>query len=321
MPNTLIKLQKTRIICISDTHNQTPKLPKGDVLIHAGDLTNQGGISEMRRTVEWLEKADFECKIVVGGNHDITLDEPFFQQHGSQWKWPQPQSPSACRDLLISSPSITYLENEAATIYLTSPDGPHTCFKVFGSPYSPKSHHHDWAFQYEGEDNATRLWDTIPDDADIVVTHTPPKGHCDQATKDDRTGCEALLRALHRVRPMLAVCGHIHEARGVERMRWNVSEDGGGLVKEAEKWKDPGVGNNKQSLVNLTAAAGGRSLDNGSRLTRQAVLLQDGSRRRETAVINAAVLGPRIPGKAMQFNKPVVVDVALPVWSFEKDAR
>jgi predicted phosphodiesterase len=42
-------------------------LPKGDVLIHAGDLTNQGSYSELKKTVEWLEKADFEAKIVVAG--------------------------------------------------------------------------------------------------------------------------------------------------------------------------------------------------------------------------------------------------------------
>lgn len=40
-------LRRTRIVCISDTHNCTVKLPKGDVLIHAGDLTNQGSYSEV----------------------------------------------------------------------------------------------------------------------------------------------------------------------------------------------------------------------------------------------------------------------------------
>lgn len=40
--------RKTRIVCISDTHNCTVRLPKGDVLIHAGDLTNQGTYSEVR---------------------------------------------------------------------------------------------------------------------------------------------------------------------------------------------------------------------------------------------------------------------------------
>jgi hypothetical protein len=59
--------RKTRIVCISDTHNQTPKLPRGDVLIHAGDLTNQGSYTELKKTMEWLEKQDFEAKIVIAG--------------------------------------------------------------------------------------------------------------------------------------------------------------------------------------------------------------------------------------------------------------
>jgi predicted phosphodiesterase len=67
------QLRKTRIVCISDTHNQTPKLPKGDVLIHAGDFTNQGSHSELKKTVEWLEKTDFEAKIVIAGTHYASL--------------------------------------------------------------------------------------------------------------------------------------------------------------------------------------------------------------------------------------------------------
>ena len=59
--------RKTRIVIISDTHNQTPKLPPGDILIHAGDLTNQCSYAELKRTVEWLEKSEFEAKVVVAG--------------------------------------------------------------------------------------------------------------------------------------------------------------------------------------------------------------------------------------------------------------
>lgn len=44
------KLRRTRIVCISDTHNSTVKLPDGDVLIHAGDITNQGTHSEVSST-------------------------------------------------------------------------------------------------------------------------------------------------------------------------------------------------------------------------------------------------------------------------------
>jgi predicted phosphodiesterase len=64
-------MRKTRFVCVSDTHNATPngpfKLPKGDVLIHAGDMTNQGTFSELKKTIKWIEEADFEAKIVIAG--------------------------------------------------------------------------------------------------------------------------------------------------------------------------------------------------------------------------------------------------------------
>lgn len=50
-PSTRCPTRRTRIVCISDTHNSTVKLPKGDVLIHAGDLTNQGSYAEVRSPV------------------------------------------------------------------------------------------------------------------------------------------------------------------------------------------------------------------------------------------------------------------------------
>lgn len=63
--------RKTRFVCVSDTHGYTPseagfKLPAGNVLIHAGDLTNNGSLKELRRTIDWTSKADFEIKIIVG---------------------------------------------------------------------------------------------------------------------------------------------------------------------------------------------------------------------------------------------------------------
>ena len=66
------QVKKTRFVCISDTHSASPadgafKLPNGDVLIHAGDLTKQGTFSELRKTLDWIEKSDFEVKLVVAG--------------------------------------------------------------------------------------------------------------------------------------------------------------------------------------------------------------------------------------------------------------
>lgn len=66
--------RKTRFVCISDTHNASPhtgisKLPKGDVLIHAGDLTKQGTRAELQKALDWIEKADFQIKIVIAGGN------------------------------------------------------------------------------------------------------------------------------------------------------------------------------------------------------------------------------------------------------------
>ncbi|KAI6079342.1 Metallophosphoesterase domain-containing protein 1 [Aix galericulata] len=47
----------TRFVCISDTHSRTDpiQMPYGDVLIHAGDFTELGLPSEVKKFNEWLE--------------------------------------------------------------------------------------------------------------------------------------------------------------------------------------------------------------------------------------------------------------------------
>ncbi|KAF7453198.1 Metallophos multi-domain protein [Pyrenophora tritici-repentis] len=272
--------RKTRVVCISDTHNQTPKLPRGDVLIHAGDLTNQGSYSELKKTVEWLERQDFEAKIVVAGNHDIALDGPFFRHNSQSWKWPSPQDAGMCRKLLTESTSITYLENAATQIRLTSG----ACFTVFGSPCTPKQG--TWAFQYAGNQEAECVWSRIPDGVDVVVTHTPPKGHCDgtaEGLTDKREGCPSLLKRLSQVRPKLNICGHIHGGWGVETVRWRLTPDdvSGNLVEDVAFWNEPGASSKKLFLVDLTIKSrAGRSLGCDASLTRQRKpdSLQDGTR-------------------------------------------
>ncbi|KAI9753112.1 MAG: clathrin associated protein complex large subunit [Chaenotheca gracillima] len=330
--------RRTRIVCVSDTHNTSPldgafKLPKGDVLIHAGDLTNQGSFSELQRAVQWIEQADFECKIVIAGNHDITLDERFYQQYGNRFHNQNPQDAKSCRELLTQSKSITYLNHEARDIRLTAPDGPRTCFKVFGSPFSPERGL--WAFGYPQE-RSTALWDEIPLDTDIVLTHTPPQSSCDVGKDRGNAGCEALRHALGRVKPRLAICGHVHEGRGVERVRW---ADGNG---NGVSWIDPGMGNNKMSMVDLTARRGTPLDNDGSFVnisTKDSAQTEDNLDktddssslvvaptmssltnsvgRKETCIINAAIMASSWPHKGRggkKLNKPIVVDIDLPVY-------
>ncbi|KAI1138359.1 Metallo-dependent phosphatase [Hypoxylon sp. FL0543] len=258
------RTRRTRFVCISDTHNCTVKLPKGDVLIHCGDLTNQGSFGELQKQVTWLESAaDFECKLVIAGNHDLTLDTDFFEQYGNYFHNNTPQSPVDCQNLLTQSKSLTYLQHSSHTIKLTAPSGPRTTFNVFGSPYIPSCG--KWAFQYSRSDPgaAEKIWRDIPLNTDILVTHGPARTHRDESRHRGALGCESLRQAMWRVRPRLALCGHVHEARGVERIRWDLSNK---FVRYKElasdyQWDDPGVGNKKNCLVDLTAK-GGMPLDN-----------------------------------------------------------
>ncbi|KAI1635716.1 Metallo-dependent phosphatase-like protein [Biscogniauxia mediterranea] len=311
--------RRTRFVCISDTHNRTVNLPKGDVLIHCGDLTNNGSFTELSKQVAWLENADFECKIVVAGNHDLTLDPAFFAQWGAHFFNGDPQDPIACQNLLAQSPSLAYLCHESRTVKLTSPSGPRTRFSVFGSPHSPEHGRAPaWsAFQYgttpDGNNEAAdALWAQIPLDTDILVTHGPARTHLDATLRGSLAGCGSLQRAMCRVRPRLAVCGHVHEARGVERVRWDLAgapppPPPDSNNDDAREWRDPGAGegNAKISLVDLTAR-GGSPLDNDGGGSPEA--------RRETCVVNCAVKARR-PAKTL--NKAIVVDLDLPVWEDE----
>lgn len=77
-----------------------------------------------------------------------------------------------------------------------------------------------WAFQYP--ENRPIWKDSVPHNVDIVLTHGPPKGHLD----DQDRGCPQLLKEISRTRPKLVVFGHIHVARGRDRIRY-------GQVQEA----------------------------------------------------------------------------------------
>ncbi|KAJ5409905.1 uncharacterized protein N7487_004264 [Penicillium crustosum] len=265
--------QRTRFVCVSDTHGYTPseagfKLPAGDVLIHAGDLTNNGSLKELRKTMDWICKADFEIKIIVGGNHDVTLDPSFYEKHGQSFHGQHLEDSHHCLKLVMESPSVVLLRHEPTVIRLTRADGPNTVFKIFGSPYSQSQG--NWAFGYESSD-AAALWGRIPIDTDIIVTHTPPRSHCDQKPNGMFVGCVALRSALSLIRPHLAVCGHVHEGRGYERVRWRgkltnteaetETQPGSDSVDHVARGILPPVGSKKQSLVDLTGKRDTR-LDN-----------------------------------------------------------
>ncbi|CAG7932937.1 unnamed protein product [Penicillium olsonii] len=182
------------IVCISDTHNNQPSVPNGDILIHAGDLTQSGSFQELQNALAWLRSLPHPIKIAIAGNHELLLDSRYDDTVGT----------SASDRPKLDWGDIIYLENEEVAV---------TCLngrqlRVYGSPYSVR--HGNWAFQYQLTQD---IWTgSVPDGIDVLITHGPPLAHLDLL----KLGCPRLLQTLWRVWPKLHVFGHVHEGSGTD---------------------------------------------------------------------------------------------------------
>ena len=54
---------------------------------------------------------------------------------------------------------------------------------------------------------------------EVVLSHTPPRGTLlDRTRRGEHVGSVAVRQFLDQVQPALVLCGHIHEARGTDRL-------------------------------------------------------------------------------------------------------
>ncbi|KAI9848758.1 MAG: hypothetical protein M1837_006845 [Sclerophora amabilis] len=187
------------IVCVSDTHTTRPILPHGDLLLHAGDLSETGSFDEIQAQLDWLNAQPHKHKVIIGGNHDLLLDLAFVDRFPERVF----ERPGASRSDLRWG-SVNYLQDESITLRFRNGRS----LNVYGSPWTQQ--YGTWAFQYPPIRN---VWTgVVPDDTDILLTHGPPKFHLDQNV----LGNAYLLKELCRVRPRLVVFGHIHGGYGQE---------------------------------------------------------------------------------------------------------
>ncbi|QNI32089.1 metallophosphatase domain-containing protein [Alloacidobacterium dinghuense] len=176
-----------QLVLLSDTHELHRELnvPSGDILIHAGDFTM---FSRSLRSIidfnEWLGELPHRWKVVIPGNHETFL-----------------QTNPANRSLVNNA---AVLINEAVEI---------AGFRIWGSPVTPGF---GPAFSVNSADERRLLYDTIPDNTDILITHGPPYGILDSGSDSQfHAGDRELFNAISRVKPRLSVFGHIHGCHGV----------------------------------------------------------------------------------------------------------
>lgn len=193
------------LVCIADTHNAKPELPHGDILLHAGDLSQYGTFDEVQAQLHWLNSHPHQHKIIVAGNHDLLLDSAFVQSHPDR----ELDRHLGKQRADLDWGGVHYLQNGSVSVEVRAGTSTSRLVHVFGSPWTPRMG--SWAFQY-GPDSGFAWKGAIPHDADVVLVHGPPAEHLDDGGK----GCPDLLTELWRVRPRIAICGHIHAGRGHE---------------------------------------------------------------------------------------------------------
>jgi Icc-related predicted phosphoesterase len=187
--DSFVALKTMRFVAISDTHgkHQSLKLPRGDVLIHAGDVSFKGRKEEVTDFLHWFQKQKFAHKIFIAGNHDF-----FFEK----------AKPGQIEEIIPKG--VTYLQDTGITI-----DG----INIWGSPVTPWFY--NWAFNRHRGDEIRKHWQLIPADTQLLITHSPVYGFLDLNIQEQHSGCQDLLRTVLTLKPKVHVCGHIHESYGM----------------------------------------------------------------------------------------------------------
>lgn len=174
---------------------------------------------------------DAELKLVIAGNHDISLDGDYWSTHLGEDDDPEEHQQAV--DVMIGS-----FAKEMGLTYLT--EGLHsftlkngTTFTLYCTPYQPECG--DWAFAYkrnedrfnfdvlEGSVSIASEVSAVPNNVDMM-RHGPPKGMLDLIPdRNEPAGCDALFRMVKRVRPLLHCFGHIHKGYGLRQVVWDES--------------------------------------------------------------------------------------------------
>lgn len=211
-----------RVAALSDQHGFLPAVPACDLLIVAGDVCPDnlgpyfaGDNPALQKSWfddkarPWLAAAPAAHRLLTWGNHDWCGERCDFSA----------DAPGAAR-----SDTLQIL-NAASAHIQTGRERLH----VWASPWSKQFGF--WAFMKPDSELAP-FYAAIPDDVNVIVSHQPPYGFCDQVAdfgsrRLRNEGSRELLKAIDRVKPRVVICGHIHEGHGQAEHRgttiYNVS--------------------------------------------------------------------------------------------------
>ena len=190
------------VSCFSDTHGQhrNAQLNRwfennpGDILIFAGDL--QKNISDNGLDfLQWFSELPYKKKVLTFGNHD--------------WNHQQ----------------ITERANDYKDLYVLNQTSVKLMgVRIFASPYSLPFC--NWWFM-KPETELEDLYAKIPENTDILVTHTPAFETLDECENGYNLGSMSLRDRVAELKKLkVHVVGHCHEAYGRNKYKNLTSYNG-----------------------------------------------------------------------------------------------
>jgi Icc-related predicted phosphoesterase len=181
-------------------HGDFFDLEGGDVLIVAGDCTSNDSTNAWKNYFDWFLCQKYRKKFMIAGNHD-----------------------NYCKYWTNSSGFVEEIVKQGKEFftYLCDSGEEFEGIKFWGSPWSlwfDGINPHCKAFTGTDEHIKSKF-DRIPNDVDVLITHTPPYEILDEVfdhyiEEIMNFGSKSLLEAINRVKPKINIFGHIHECGG-----------------------------------------------------------------------------------------------------------
>ncbi len=211
-----------KIVAMSDLHGDLLRVntfKECEVVFICGDfspLNIQADDKKMKKWLvevfkPWCEALPCDKVFFIAGNHD----------------WISLRNQEFMKSVFPRDEKVSYLCQDLA-IY-TSREGKD--YTIFGTPYCHQFG--NWAFMEEDEE-LTKLYMSIPNDLDILLSHDQPYGYGDILLQNtawndgSHIGNKSLLEAIFIRQPKYMFCGHLHSTTHecveiVQTKRYNVS--------------------------------------------------------------------------------------------------
>lgn len=198
-----------KILHLSDTHgahHRLTNLPKADIVIHSGDFCMVGEEREALDFLNWFCNLSYRHKIFICGNHDECL---------------------YCANINGLDSNVHYLCNSGIVI-----DG----VRFYGVPMFTE----DCISSRQARNYAA-----IPDDTDVLITHSPAYGILDLDDSIDgeliNYGSEELLSQLSVLNLHAHLFGHIHRQHGILRKDGIIYSNGAIMSEDYTQLNTPNL--------------------------------------------------------------------------------